>query len=142
MGAVDPKAEAILAERFGQDTLLSVATVEEGRPSVRIVDAVYEQGSFYTITYLLSGKMEQIKNNPYVGVCAGWFTGHGVGESLGPLAAENNRERKQKLQEAFAVWYGNGHVNESDPNTVILRIRLTDGVLMNHGTRYDLTFSD
>ena len=45
-----------------------------------------------------------------------------------------------KLRAAFAEWYANGHTNEADPNTIILRIRLTDGVLFHHGTRYDITF--
>ena len=142
MGAIDPKAEAILEKRFGKDTLLSVATVEGDRPSVRIVDAVYENGSFYTITYLLSGKMKQIAKNPRVGVCGEWFTGHGVGESLGSLTAGHNRAMHSRLKEAFALWYGNGHIDETDPNNVILRIRLTDGVLMDHGTRYDLAFAE
>ena len=44
------------------------------------------------------------------------------------------------LKTAFAAWYDNGHINEADPNTVILRIRLTDGVVMEHGARYVLTF--
>lgn len=46
-----------------------------------------------------------------------------------------------RLRAAFAAWYDNGHTNETDPNTVILRIRLTDGVLMSHGTRYDIDFT-
>lgn len=142
MGTIDPKAGEILEKRFGKDTLLSVATVEGDRPSVRIVDAVYENGSFYTITYLLSGKMKQIAKNPRVGVCGEWFTGHGVGESLGPLTAGHNRAMLNRLKEAFALWYGNGHIDEADPNNVILRIRLTDGVLMDHGTRYDLDFTE
>ena len=42
------------------------------------------------------------------------------------------------LRKAFAAWYDNGHTNEDDPNTIILRIRLTDGVLYSKGTRYEL----
>ena len=45
MSTIDPKAEAILEERFGHDTLLSLATMDGGRPAVRIVDALYEKGS-------------------------------------------------------------------------------------------------
>lgn len=142
MGAIDPKAEAILEERFGKDTLLSLATMDGGRPSVRIVDALYEKGCFYSITYALSGKMRAIEANPEVAVCGEWFTGHGVGETLGPLNAEANRAFRDKLKAAFALWYDNGHINEADPNTIILRIRLTDAVLMSHGTRYELNFPE
>lgn len=45
-----------------------------------------------------------------------------------------------KFYQAFAEWYYNGHTNEADPNTCILCIHLTDGVLMSHGTRYDIDF--
>ena len=140
MGGIDPKAEAILEERFGRDTLLSLATMDGEHPAVRIVNGYYEDGSFYTITDALSGKMKQIAVNPEVAVCGEWFTGHGVGETLGHLCAAGNTALHQKLKAAFVQWYDNGHINEADPNTVILRIRLTDGVLMSHGTRYELSF--
>jgi len=38
-------ANKILDERFGKDTLLSVATTSDGKPSVRIVDSYFEGGS-------------------------------------------------------------------------------------------------
>ena len=43
----------------------------------------------------------------------------------------------QVLRKAFAAWYDNGHVNETDENTCLLRIRLTDGVVYREGQRYD-----
>jgi len=45
-----------------------------------------------------------------------------------------------KLRTVFAEWYDNGHVDETDPNTCLLCVRLTDGVLLDHGTRYDINF--
>ncbi len=54
--------QVIMNERFGHDTLLSVATVGNGIPYVRTVNSYYENGSFYIITYALSNKMKQIKN--------------------------------------------------------------------------------
>lgn len=45
-----------------------------------------------------------------------------------------------KLRTVIAEWYSNGHTDESDPNTIILRIRLTDVILLSHGTRYDIDF--
>ncbi len=134
------EALAILAERFGRDSLISVATVEGARPHVRTVDAYYEDGAFYTVTYALSNKMRQIENNPDVAVCGEWFTAHGTGENIGYVRDERNAAMMAKVRAAFAGWYDNGHVDENDPNTCLLRIRLTDGVLMNHGTRYALDF--
>ena len=130
----------IMNQRFGRDMLISVATVDGGRPFVRIVDAYYEEGAFYTVTYALSSKMKQIQANPEVAVCGEWFTGHGVGENLGYVRDERNAAIMGKLREAFAAWYGNGHVNEDDPNTCVLRVRLTEGVLMNDGARYVVDF--
>ena len=64
----NPEAEAILQERFGKDSIIALATVEDGIPSVRNVNAYYEDGAFYIITYGLSGKMQQIAKNPTVAI--------------------------------------------------------------------------
>lgn len=135
------KALSIVTERFGHDTLLSLATLGGDRPDVRIVDSYYENGSFYTITYALSNKIKQIEKNPVVAVCGEWFTAHGIGENLGYIRAEKNTQMAEKLRNVFSSWYSNGDTDESDPNTIILRIKLTDAVLLSHGTRYDIDYS-
>lgn len=66
-----------------------------------------------------------------------WFSGHGIGENLGHIKLPQNEEIANKLRQAFASWYDNGHTNEEDPNTIILRIKLTDGILFSEGNRYD-----
>lgn len=132
----------LMDERFGHDNLISVATVDGNTPYVRTVNGYYEGGSFYVITYALSNKMEQIKNNPSVAICGDWFTAHGIGENMGHILKDENAEIASKLRAAFAEWYDNGHTNEADPNTCILRIRLTNGVLFHHGTRYDIDFTE
>ena len=45
------------------------------------------------------------------------------------------------MRTMFAEWIGNGHNNFDDVNTCILRIELTHGLLLSHGTRYDIDFS-
>ena len=87
----------LLRERFGRDSVMALATMENGAPSVRNVNAYYENGAFYVIT--------------------------------------------EKLRAAFAAWIDNGHNDLSDPNCVILRIRLTDALLFANGTRYELDFA-
>ena len=134
------EALQILTERFGKDSLMSLATCADNIPHVRTIDAYYEDGCFYAITHALSGKMQQISRNPSVALCGDWFTAHGIGESTGWFGSERNRRIAQKLRKVFAEWIDNGHNNFEDENTIILRIRLTDGVLFSHGTRYDLTF--
>ena len=129
-------AEQIMQERFGCDKLISVATFVDNVPSVRAVNAYYQDGCFYVVTYALSGKMQQLAVNSRVGVCGEWFSGHGVGENLGYVLKAENSEIMRTLRAAFASWYDNGHVDESDENVCLLRIRLTDGVLFKDGQRY------
>lgn len=132
---------SILAERFGKDSLIALATVSDGIPHVRTVDAVYINGAFYVVTYSLSGKMGQIAANPAVAISGDWFTAHGIGENLGHVLLPENKAVMEILRSAFAAWYSNGHTNEADPNTCLLKIRLTDGVLFSNGTRYDIDFT-
>lgn len=134
-------AEAVLTERFGHDTLISLATTDAFRPYVRIVNGYYENGSFYVITNALSGKMRQLSHNPSAAVCAEWFSSHGVGENIGHICDEKNTAIAEKLKKVFSAWYNNGDVRENDPNTCILRITLTDAILFSHGTKYDIDFT-
>ena len=136
---MNAQADAILRERFSKDSLIALATVEGNTPHVRAVDAYYLDGAFYCVTYALSGKMRQIEKNPNVGLCGDWFTGHGVAESLGHVLQEENRVMMEILRPAFAGWYSLGHVNEDDPNTILLKITLTHGVLMKGGVKYVYT---
>jgi len=135
------EAAQIMAERFGRDTLLSLATIDGKRPAVRIVNGYYEDGAFYAVTYARSGKMKQIGKTPEIAVCAEWFTAQGVGENIGHPREEGNAALMARLREAFAAWYSNGHVDENNPHTCILRIRLTDGALFHHGTKYEIDFT-
>lgn len=140
MSGFPEAARETMDMRFGCDSLIALATVEDGKPRVRAVNAYYEDGSFYVITNALSGKMRQIAKDPAVAICGDWFTGYGVGENIGHVRLEANEEISSKMRAAFAEWYDNGHVNEDDPNICILRVRLKNGVLMDHGTRYDIDF--
>ena len=141
MGTIPMEAQEILKERFGHDTLLSLATVDGDQPFVRTVNAYYEDGAFYVITHGLSNKMKQIAKNPRVAVSGDWFTAQGVGVNLGYFGKAENRELAETLRWAFAAWIDNGHNDFSNENTCILCVRLTHGVLFSHGTRYDLDFT-
>ena len=54
---------------------------------------------------------------------------------------EENKEIANLMRTMFAEWIDNGHNNFDDVNTCILRIELTHGLLLSHGTRYDIDFS-
>ena len=54
---MNEKISSILEERFRTDSLISIATVDSfGMPWVRIVDAIFIDGAFYTITHNSSKK--------------------------------------------------------------------------------------
>ena len=131
------EAEQIMIERFGKDTLIALATTENKVPYVRYVNAYYENGAFYIITYALSNKMQHIRANPVVAIAGEWFTAHGKGINLGYFGKKENRMIADKLKNVFAEWIDNGHNNFGDENTIILCIELTDGLLLSHGTRYE-----
>lgn len=137
---LNDEVKTILTERFGKDTLIALATESGGTPYVRTVNAYYEDGAFYVITHALSNKIRQLAQNPAAAIAGEWFTAHGTGVNLGYIGKEENRRIADKLKEVFASWLGNGHVDLRDENTVILRIALTDGVLLSHGTRYEVAF--
>ncbi len=132
----------LMDRRFGHDNLIAIATECDHIPYVRAVNTYYENGSFYVITHALSGKMQQMQRNPKIAICGDWFTAQGLGESMGHILTPENADIADKLRTVFAEWYDNGHSNEADPNTIILRIRLTNGVLFHHGERYDIDFTE
>lgn len=138
MMKLDQQTEKIMTERFGKDTVIALATVENGTPYVRYVDAYYENGAFYIITYALSNKMRQIENNAEVAIAGEWFTAHGKAVNMGYFGKKENCETAEKLKSAFAAWIDNGHNNFEDENTIILRVDLTDGLLLANGTGYVL----
>lgn len=136
------KALQLLDENFGRDTLIALATSEYNIPTVRIVNTYYENGCFYTVTHNSTNKMKQIEKNPVVSICSEqWFTAQGVAENLGYICDPQNEILINKLRKVFAEWYYNGHTNEADPNTCILRINLTKGVFYHNGERFEFDFT-
>ncbi len=140
MSVPTKETEKILKERFGQDSIIALATTAKGIPYVRSVNTFYEDGAFFVLTHALSGKMQQISENPVVAISGDWFTAHGIGENLGWYGSTENAALAAKMRTVFASWIDNGHNNFDDPDTIILRIRLTHAVLFSHGTRYELDY--
>lgn len=140
MAQLSADVEKIMIERFGKDSIISLATTVDNKPYVRNVNSFYDNGSFYILTYGLSNKMKQIQKNPIVAIAGDWFTANGKGINLGYFGKKENAEVADKMKAAFSEWINNGHNNFEDENTCILQIELTDGVLYSHGTRYDINF--
>jgi len=137
------KGMSLLEEKFGnfKDNVLGLATIAtdpnadgKPRPVVRDVDAFYEDGTFYVITYAKSSKMEQIAKNNEVAIAVNfeWFTASGIGENLGWVKKPENADLRTKLRKAFEKWYDMAN-NEDDENCCYLAIRLTNGIInLNH----------
>lgn len=131
------EAMKVLDEKLGhKDGLISLSTIalEPGadgkcRPAARLVDAYYEDGAFYTVTYATSTKMREIAQNPAVAICivVESFTADGIGENLGWVCDAKNAEMMAKLRTIFAAWYDEAN-NDEDPNTCLLRVQLTKGL--------------
>lgn len=141
MKKVSKELNALLSDRFGKDSLIALATAADNLPYVRTVDAFYEDGAFYVLTHRLSGKMKQIEHNPTVAISGEWFTAHGSGVNLGSFGSTANAHIAKKMKQVFSAWIENGHSDLEDPNTCILCIRLTDGILFSNGTRYEIDFT-
>ncbi|MBQ7932584.1 MAG: pyridoxamine 5'-phosphate oxidase family protein [Clostridia bacterium] len=142
MEKLNSRTAELMNARFGKDNLIALATTDGMFPAVRAVNAYYENGAFYVITDARSNKMSQLGQNPNAAICGDWFTAHGTGENLGWIDDPANAETARKLKRIFSEWYDNGHIDEENRNTVILRIRLMDGILFHHGERYEIDFSE
>jgi len=140
MEKLNARTAELMTIRFGHDNLIALATIDGDIPAVRAVNTYYEDGSFYIITNAHSGKIAQLAKNPAAAICGDWFTAHGIGENIGWIRSPENAEMADKLRTAFAEWYDNGHTNEESQDTIILRIRLTDGILFHHGERFEIDF--
>jgi len=145
---------SILEEKFGnnKDNIIALATIAQEpnadgkpRPIVRDVDACYEDGVFYVVTWGESSKIQQIAQNNEVGIAVAfeWFHSSGVGENLGWVLDPKNAEVRTKLRKAFAKWYDDVN-NENDKNCCILAIRLTNGIInINHHEKlYHMDFTN
>ena len=141
MEKLTKQTDAILLERFGKDSIISLATAVDDTPYVRNVDAFYENGAFYVLTYGLSGKMQQIRQNPTVAISGEWFTAQGNGVDLGYFGKPENAAIAAKMRNVFSAWIDNGHNDFQDLNTCILCIKLTSGVLFSNGRRYEIDFT-
>ena len=134
--------EELMLERFGVDRVIALVTTFENVPYVRSVNAIYFDGSFYVLTHGMSRKMKHIEQNPMVAISVDWFTAHGKGINMGYFGKPENENFASEMRVAFSSWIDNGHNDFDDVNTIILRIKLTDGLLLCNGKRYDIDFSE
>jgi uncharacterized pyridoxamine 5'-phosphate oxidase family protein len=134
-----------LMEEFcgnGKDNLIALATIAlspntvgKPRPAVRMVDAYYEDGVFYVSTSANKNKMLEIEKNNEISICGlDLFVAQGIAENLGWVKDEKNAEIRAKMKKFFE-WF-NAHGDEDNPNSIVLRITLTEGTITDNDQKY------
>lgn len=130
----------------GKEVLIALATISlsqnpDGlpRPAVRMVCAYYEDGVFYVSTDSTKNKMLQIEKNSEVSVAGfDWFAFHGTAENLGWVKDEKNSEIRVKFKKIFN-WFDEVG-DEDNPNSIVLRIALTNGTIIDNENKYGERF--
>jgi uncharacterized pyridoxamine 5'-phosphate oxidase family protein len=134
----------LLEERCGngKDVDIALATLSltpgssgKPRPAVRMVCAYYEDGVFYVSTDATKNKMLQIEKNNEVAVCGmDWYAFNGIADNLGWVKDEKNAAIRAKFKKVFG-WFDEVG-DENNPNSIVLRITLTDGTIIDHEKKY------
>ena len=99
MEKLSKEAEKIMMERFGKDSIISLATACDNIPYVRSVNAFYQDRAFYVLTYGKSKKIKQIAVNPNVAISGDWFTAAGIGVNLGYFGKAENDAIAKRMRE-------------------------------------------
>lgn len=137
---VFPESLKVLDSLFSKDCQFALATSENNIPQVRYIDAFYNDGCFYIVTYGTSKKVKDIEANPQVALVSHRLHRFlGVAKNIGhPLQKENTEIRAMLLQ-AFEKWYFLAN-DEKDPKTCYIQIRLTEGFFYHEGFGYQVDF--
>lgn len=138
------KSLKLLESKCGnnRDNVISLATIstqlnEKGQPmpAVRNVNAYYEAGVFYIVTYGKSNKMIEVDKNPEVAFSVDQknISGSGIAENLGWVLDPKNAKIRTKLREVFSKWYDEAN-DESDENFCYTAIHIKKvAVVTGHG---------
>lgn len=126
----------------GKDNVIAMATIsldsntdENLSPSVRMVDAYYEDRTFYISSASWKNKTLEIEKNPNVSICGmDLFTAKGKAENLGWVKDEKNAEIREKMKKYF-MWFDD-HGDEDNPDSIVIRISLTEGTLTDNEQKY------
>lgn len=135
------EALAGMEELYGCDVPMSLATIAGDWPGIRVVDVYFAHGAFYITSHAKSCKMLEIAQNPNVALNHQLFVARGIAENIGHPLAAGNEALREELQRAFAKFYSR-HVDESDPDTCILRITPTWALVFANGFKYITDFAN
>jgi Pyridoxamine 5''-phosphate oxidase. len=129
----------VLQELFAKDYQFALGTSDNNIPSVRFVDAFYDDGAFYIVTYAKSQKAQDIEKNSEVALCNKLYRFSGNASNIGHPLSEENHEIRKKLIKAFEAWYFL-HNDENDEDMCYVKIDLKQGFFYKDGTGYKVDF--
>jgi len=135
------KSMVVLEELFSRDYTFVLATVQEDKPSQRVVDTYYSEGAFWIVTYGQSRKVKEIATNPNVALCNTFHAFSGKAYNAGHPLQESNKEIREKLIKVFEPWYF-AHNNEADENMCYVKVELEEGFFHKEGVGYKVSFTE
>lgn len=129
----------LMEKLFSRDYQFAMATTADNIPSLRFIDAYFNNGAFYAVTYANTHKVKEIAVNPNVALCSRkGYSFSGKAYNIGhPLLPENS-EIRSKLINAFESWYFK-HNNEND-DICILKIKPESGFVHKDEMGYKINF--
>ena len=133
------EALEVMNKLYGKDSVLPLATVNEGKANLRNINAYYKDESFYITTYALSTKVKDITSNPSVALAHDLFVAHGSASNIGHPLDVKNIDLRDELRRVFIAFYDK-HVDEQDENTCILKIDLIDAIIFDNNYKYTVNF--
>lgn len=130
----------VMDDLFTQDRIFAFATVDsENKPSVRLVDVFYDGDVFFVVTHNSTGKVKDIRTNPYISMVRDAHRFSGIAHNIGHPLEDQNKEIREKLIEVFEPWYFRHH-DEKDEDTTILRIDIKTGFFYQDDIGYEVDF--
>ena len=135
------KSLNVLEELFAKDYQFALATSNDNIPSVRLVDAFYNSGAFYIVSYVKSQKVKDIEKNSEISMCNKLYRFSGNACNIGHPLSEGNYAIREKLINVFEPWYF-VHNNENDENMCYVKIELKQGFFYKDGTGYKVDFEN
>lgn len=147
-------AMKLMEKTFGngdKDTLLVLGTIkQEGndagnpRPSVRMVNGIYDDGAFYVSTALSKTKTKEIEKNEEVslvslGEAFAALVANGKASNLGWVSDEKNHSIRDKMRKVFHDWWYEEN-DENSQDSIVLCIDLTEATIGGNEEKYEVDF--
>lgn len=129
----------VMKELFSKDLTYSFATVKDNVPSLRVIDAYYDNEAFWIVTYSQSRKVIEIENNPHAALCNNLYSFQGKAFNAGHPLNENNKEIREKIIKVFHSWYFD-HNDENDEHMCYVKFVPQRGFFYKNGTGYKPDF--